>query len=107
MTSVHALERIRSRVTDDNVSQRILARANRAASTLSRSQSHAVLLWRDGTHQGDTHANYHSRMTSNGTLCVAIIRHGTLVTVMWRREDQPWSPDAMSVDNVWHYGKAS
>lgn len=37
---------------------------------------------------------------SNGTRVVAIIRDNKLVTMMFRRLTQPWTPEALRVDSV-------
>jgi hypothetical protein len=37
---------------------------------------------------------------SNGQRVVAIVRDGKLITMMFRRLTQPWTPEALRVDNV-------
>lgn len=37
---------------------------------------------------------------SNGTQVVAVIRHSKVVTLMFRRETQPWTPESLRVDVV-------
>lgn len=37
---------------------------------------------------------------SNGSRVVAIIRDNKLITMMFRRETQPWTPEALRVDKV-------
>lgn len=43
---------------------------------------------------------------SNGSRVVTIIRQGKVVTIMYRRETQPWTPQALSVDKVIHDSQA-
>lgn len=101
MNSQHVLERIRERIDDDNLARVIFERALSSAARL-QSGSHAVYVHRSRSFIGDNLSDYHDRTVSNGTLGVAIVRDGNIVTFMWRRDNQPATPDALRVDRVWH-----
>lgn len=49
----------------------------------------------------DTGTDYHSRQESNGELVVMIVRNGEPKTVMFRRENQPFTAEALRVEKVY------
>lgn len=55
-------------------------------------------------YQGTQEGAYRSREDSNGDLVVLIVRDGTPITVMYRRSDQPFTPDALRVKQVYTIG---
>ena len=74
-------------------------------STLEKIAAHfgdittAVLLARLGEHKGCEGA-YRSREESNGDLVVLIVRDAKPITIMYRRSNQPLTPDALHVRQV-------
>lgn len=59
----------------------------------------AVLLARLDSHIGQEGA-YRSREESNGDLVVLIVRDSKPITIMYRRSNQPLTPDALHVRQV-------
>ena len=47
----------------------------------------------------------HENGASNGDRAIAIVRGGCVVTVMFRRSTQPFTPDALHVDRCFTYRK--
>lgn len=103
MNTIHLRERIAERVTDANVSRIIMERIAYAERALSRHGAVAVYIYDDVHHHGDDSIPYRSRIESNGTHFVIIIRNGIVTTGMWRRTNQPRTPDALKVDRVVRY----
>lgn len=60
----------------------------------------AVLLARLDNHVGQEGA-YRGREESNGDLVVLIVRDSKPVTIMYRRSDQPFTTEAMRVNQVY------
>lgn len=83
-----------SRATQRQIPAHYLREAIKWASISSLDKSYAVDLGTEPFH-GEAWSD-----ESNGTRVVAIIRQGKLVTLMFRRETQPWTPAALSVDEV-------
>lgn len=100
MNTQHASERIAERL--DSGASFTLARAIEAlARTACRPErSYAVLVYRDNASHGTFTIDPDGTGPSNGTDLWAIIRNQTVVTVMWRREAQPATPDAFRVDVI-------
>lgn len=59
----------------------------------------AVILTRLEAHTGQEGA-YRTREESNGDLVVLIVRDAKPITVMYRRSNQPLTPDSMHVRQV-------
>ena len=76
----------------------------RAIETLARSphirpdKSYAIMVARVETPRGTFTINPDGTGPSNGTDLYAIVRNNTVVTVMWRRQAQPVTPDAFRVE---------
>lgn len=47
----------------------------------------------------------HTNGASNGDRAIAIVRGGSVVTIMFRRSTQPFTPDALHVDRCFTYRK--
>lgn len=95
MATIHALERATGRlgiVLDPATIESIITRADAYARTCKRDT--AVRLMRTGMvgHAWSEH--------SNGDTIIAIIRGGTVVTFMFRRATQPFTPANLQVQEV-------
>lgn len=104
--SHHLYAQLSRRVTDVDLAHTILCRIDLAVATLPRGVDAAVYVYRDTVAHGDTTLPYHDRAESNGEWCVVIIRSGTAVTTMWRRDDQPRNPRAFRVHRVLRHPEA-
>jgi len=97
MDAAHALDRIQERLTEAGWSTEDRARLARGLMAMapklrgSWALKLATLDAQVGVSWGDR---------SNGNEVWAIVRGGSLVTVMLRRETQPKTPEALKVDNV-------
>jgi len=60
----------------------------------------AAVLLGTCTPVNDTGA-YRSREESNGDMVVLIVRDGKPITIMYRRSNQPFTPDALNVRKVY------
>jgi hypothetical protein len=97
---MHYMERINERTPD--LAPIIERRIVKAATSLPTG-NHAVYIYRLPEFRGSSDKNYYARRESNGNLVVAIIRKGIVCTVMLRRDNQPATPESMSVENVHHF----
>jgi len=61
--------------------------------------SSAVLLGRVA-HQGQQNGAYRSRSESNGDLVILLVRGARPVTIMYRRSNQPFTAEALHVNQV-------
>lgn len=93
----HALERIGARLTPSEIGRaRTLCRAlESAARSLGSRGSVAVRLFVLSGQRNEAWSN-----VSNGDAVWAVLRGGTVVTVMLRRSTQPSTAEAMRVDAV-------
>lgn len=90
----HARRRLASRLSDAD-----LALAMDRLYHLPRSEGRrAVVLVR-----GEQHGK--PRGPSNGDMIVAICRDDTVITIMYRRSNQPLTPDALDVDVIDDYAR--
>lgn len=96
--SGHATERLMGRLTDVDINS-ISDRAEYFADT-HPTGSWAVLVYRCDAFMCDP-------TLSNGDSVVAIIRDGRVVTLMYRRSTQPFTPEALRVDDVAVYTTSS
>jgi hypothetical protein len=96
----HIMTRIAQRV-DDNATQRaILASCERWAARVDASMTHAIIIGRVPVARGRMTFEDDGRGISNGTVAVLIVKDGRMVTLFWRREAQPFTREALRVDNV-------
>ncbi len=86
----------------ERLAERNLAYRPEALTKIARhfgNTSAAVLLARLDNHQGVEGA-YRSRQESNGDLVILICRNGEAKTIMYRRSNQPITPEALNVRHV-------
>ena len=67
---------------------------------LSCNVDSAVILAKLDSHKGDNVNGYYRRQESNGDLIVLIVRSSRPITIMYRRSNQPSTPQALKVCNV-------
>ena len=91
-TTYHALGRIAERLTAE---ERSAVAAKLAELNVKPTGSVAVRIHRLAAMRG-----YAWSDTSNGSDVWAIVRDGTVMTVMLRRSTQPTNPNAFNVDRV-------
>lgn len=103
MNTQHASERIAERLSPSE-SDTLASAIERMARSMPDSRGYAVMVTRVDVPRGTFTINADGTGPSNGTDLYAIIRNRTVVTVMWRRQAQPVTPDAFRVDIV---GKVS
>lgn len=60
----------------------------------------AVLITKLNNHIGSTNNDYYSRAESNGNLVFLIIRGNKPITIMYRRDNQPMTTNALRVNAI-------
>lgn len=101
MNTEHAAARIAERLAPGEAFTLARAIETLAQSPYMRAdKSYAVMVARVETPRGTFTIHPDGTGPSNGTDLYAIIRNRTIVTVMWRRQAQPVTPDAFRVDVV-------
>jgi len=60
----------------------------------------ALLIMSLDNHIGDSKSEYHERTESNGNKVILIVRNRIAKTIMYRRENQPFTPEALNVEIV-------
>lgn len=93
----HIMDRISERITDDATRAHIMSACDTKAARVPKHGSYAVLVGRVA-YQGTMTILPDGTGPSNGNLAVLIVRDGHMVTFMWRRDNQPWTPAALRVD---------
>ncbi len=111
MLAQHAFERINMRLNDPVQSNNLFTIASAMARHIKANpcnkhecKGHAIRLYTDTKNNGSWTFNTDGSGDSNGNVLYAIIRNGNLVTIMWRREIQPATCNALRVS---HIGKVS
>jgi hypothetical protein len=104
-SSVHILVRLAERVPSEADRSMILDACMQAARHYATG-SHAVRMVKLASSQGTLDFRQDGTGTSNGNCGVLLIREGTPVTFLWRREAQPHTPSAYRVDKV-HYNRGA
>lgn len=99
MNTQHASERIAERL-EPGASWTIARAIEQLAATTDPRRSYAVMVYRDTQPHGTFRIDADGTGPSNGTDLWAVIRNRTIVTVMWRREAQPATPEAFRVDVI-------
>ena len=97
--SSHAWERVKARLEANGIDAEPLVRLAMAVARANRHRDVAMRLIRLPEAVGDTTSPLMERR-SNGTDLWAIARRGVIETLMWRRPEQPPTPEAMRVDQV-------
>lgn len=95
----HAWERVASRLDANGIDAEPLVRLAMAVAKANKHRDVAMRLVRLPEAVGDTTSPLYER-GSNGPDLWAIARRGVIETLMWRRPEQPPTPDAMRVDQV-------
>jgi hypothetical protein len=90
MITAHVKDRLRARIESPALATEVMRRAIKATASYPKGSA-AVRLWRDT-------ARHYAGDGSNGECIVLIIRDGVGVTVMFRRDSQPMTRDALRVD---------
>lgn len=93
MLTAHVIERLETR--NIHVNPRIIAQI---ADNVNGSA--AVLLMTLDSHVGSIDNNYYARSESNGNMVYLIIRDNHPITIMFRRDNQPNTPESMRVNAI-------
>ena len=105
-TSAHAIERVRDRIAQAGINpDNLLKIADNMAAKTTRDT--AMLMLTLPTHYGSAAHDYYQRADSNGNQVWAIVRDKEVVTFMFRRADQPHTPEALRVRDVMQIVRAS
>ena len=93
MLTTHVLERLQSR--NIRINPRVIEQIAHNTSTDA-----AILLTKLNNHIGSTNNDYYARQESNGDLVYLIVRDNRPITIMYRRSNQPSTPESMRVNVV-------
>ena len=93
MLTTHVLERLQSR--NIRINPCVIEEIARNTSTDA-----AILLAKLNNHVGSTNNDYYARKESNGDLVYLIVRDNRPITIMYRRSNQPSTPESMRVNVV-------
>ncbi len=113
MNATHAFNRINARVNDATLSHNLYTLAAQFARRIGRDyclthgkecSGYAIRLFETKETNGRMTFNTDGTGESNGNVLYAIIRNGTVFTIMWRRDNQPATNKSLRVS---HIGKVS
>ena len=105
MRTAHILARLAERVPDPN-EQTLIVKACMDAAAHYNAGTHAIRMLKLTSTRGTLTYESDGTGQSNGNCGVLIVKDGSLVTFMWRREHQPHTPEAYRVEKV-HYNRGT
>ena len=109
MNATHAFDRINARVNDATLSHNLYTVAAQFARNTAREwckthgrdcKGYALRLYVDTKSNGRMTFNADGTGESNGNVLYAIVRNGSVFTVMWRRDSQPATNQSLRVSHI-------